>query len=315
MKQPVLPPERRHLAFTLIELLVVIAIIAILAGMLLPALGKAKQKATGVQCLSNLRQIGIAVAMYRSDSGDRLPHGVLRWTPGVAVSWDDLLNSYLAGKETAARMQAWEPRFTQGGPNYQDVPNPVGNPPAMKLLKCPSDKVKNSDTRFPDARRSYAMPEHSMHLREAWHNSTFNWPLGADNACGVGMRWDHSVYPNYGVAWNTADPWNTGTVPSRQPAVRESMIQQPAGTIMHTEFIREGHQQGSLVGQTIRTAGEHLQTIQGRNDFIDSRSHHGGRINYLFVDGHTEALDPVKTLGTGTNLARQTGMWTIRTGD
>jgi prepilin-type N-terminal cleavage/methylation domain-containing protein/prepilin-type processing-associated H-X9-DG protein len=107
----------RQIAFTLIEMLVVIAIMALLAGLLLPVLSKAKQAGRSTACLSNLRQIGISLQIYVQEHENRMP-----------VMYDALLST--------------NPPVTNLATMDRVLTNYLGNP---RILRCPADKKQLFD--------------------------------------------------------------------------------------------------------------------------------------------------------------------------
>jgi prepilin-type N-terminal cleavage/methylation domain-containing protein/prepilin-type processing-associated H-X9-DG protein len=136
-------------AFTLIELLVVIAIIAILIGLLLPAVQKVREAAARAQCTNNLKQLGLAMHNYEGAIG-RMPPAFITtvppaWTglPPYFFSWSALaqLNPYLEQTNIYNTMDLTQPIYVP--PNFTISPaNQFAVAQLVKLFLCPSDQMR-----------------------------------------------------------------------------------------------------------------------------------------------------------------------------
>jgi prepilin-type N-terminal cleavage/methylation domain-containing protein len=191
---------KRNKAFTLIELLVVIAIIAILAALLLPALAAAKRKAQRINCVSNIKQMGVAFRLWEGDNQDRYPMAVSTLYNGAK---EKVNSNGWTGSPVAASAYGLTNVFVV-------MSNELTTP---KVLFCPSDNNRQATTNFPslhfnDENMSYfvcgdAVETYPQMILDGDRNvgtaTAANVPSTITNV--IGVKWDGATW----WAWSAVD--------------------------------------------------------------------------------------------------------------
>ena len=317
---------RRRRAFTLIELLVVIAIIAILIGLLLPAVQKVREAAARMQCSNNLKQIGIALHAYHDGNQSFPPAtpGATAFQPTEAIYYVHYLLPYV---EQSAYYNAIRPNGVWLTPQPYDVPGGAANvyPQSINgvvppVFSCPSDfsnRKKGVDANgFQLFACNYLGMCSGLNDGNMWNNTAYPGTQKALFNMAVGMRFaDVTDGTSNSIA---VVEYLNGLTPNGD--VRSEIYTNRAGAqFLYASATPNSPTPDVMLNYPGFCSGNNNQPSQNlpcttsgtgggpgtadNNDTATSRSRHTGGVNVLFCDGHVAFISNGIALTTWQELA------------
>jgi prepilin-type N-terminal cleavage/methylation domain-containing protein/prepilin-type processing-associated H-X9-DG protein len=279
--------DRRRTGFTLVELLVVIGIIALLISILLPALNRAREAARTVQCLSNVRQLGMAAMLHAHERGGYVPPATDHW---LVVNHHDPGKSKFHYRDDGFLMD-WASALlhymgrTGSRDNFQDLPLDQ-----HKIFRCPSDPWLNA-----------APPGLRIGINVTHEYQEVSYGINADiasftNEVGLG----HFTYDHWLGVYRSERPYGTNEYGAplngrihRVYRASETLLFADCGTRPHLPPFRVGIEDNRVLAYSSHWSGGGTLRTSYLAPWLRDKiplDRHRERVNVVFVDGHAASV-------------------------